>query len=130
MPKAEAEPVVEFLLLLAGSQASEAVWAWMRQGLAGVVALVEDVELVSGALMGRVVRQDFHKALSLKGLRELCKYLILNRLRPHNKTEEEKNQEKKKKNPRREGSLEAKARPQVSFLCMKNALSSRNWYYA
>ena len=71
----------------------------MRQGLAGVVALVEDVKLVRGALMGRVVRQDFHKALSLKGLRELCKYLILNRLRPHNKTEEEKNQEKKKKNP-------------------------------
>jgi len=71
----------------------------MRQGLAGIVALVEDVKLVRGALMGRFVRQDFHKALSLKGLRELCKYLILNRLRPHNKTEEEKNQEKKKKNP-------------------------------
>ena len=75
----------------------------MRQGLAGVVALVEDVELVSGALMGRVVRQDFHKALSLKGLRELCKYLILNRLRPHNKTEEEKKPGKKEKEPTQGG---------------------------
>jgi len=47
--------------------------------------------------MGRFVRQDFHKALSLKGLRELCKYLILNRLRPHNKTEEEKTRKKRKR---------------------------------
>jgi len=33
LPEAEAEPVVEFLLILAGSQASEAVGTWMLQGL-------------------------------------------------------------------------------------------------
>jgi len=76
------------------------------------------------------VRGDLHKVLSFNGLRVLCKYLVLNRLRPHNKTEEEKNQEKKKKNPRREGSLEAKARPQVNFLCMRNDLQGKSWCYA
>ncbi len=71
--------------------------------------------------MGRVVRQYFHKALSLKGLWELCKYLILNRLRPHNKTEEEKNQEKKKKNQlataawkRRQGRWQAAQRSEAT----------------
>ena len=98
LPEAEAKPVVKFLFLLAGSQAGEAVRTGMVQGFPSVVALVEYVKLIRGALVCGIVRGDLHKALSLNGLRELCKYLILNRLRPHNKTEEEKNQEKKKKN--------------------------------
>jgi len=130
LPKAKAEPIVKLFLLQAGSLAGETVRAGMVQRLTGVVSFVEDVKLELAAGSCRVVRGDLHKVLSFNGLQGLCMCLVLNRLRPHNKTEEEKNQEKKKKNPRRQGSLEAKARPQVNFLCMKNALTGRSWCYA
>jgi len=55
LPEAEAEPVVKFLFLLAGSQAGEAVRTGMVQGFPSVVALVEYVELKKGARVCRIV---------------------------------------------------------------------------